>query len=396
MNQQTLLVAFGGVSPEHEVSVITGIQAALALKEQGKTVLPLYINKQGNWLTGEALLDLSSFKSEAEISQKSKICRFRSTAKNEVVFEIEESGFLKKNTWLQIESVLCAFHGSDGENGSFQGLCEQFNIPYTGSGVLASALGMDKDLTKRVCRDAAIPVVPGISFTESIWAKQKSVILSEIAQLNYPIFVKPARLGSSIGVSKAKNEQELINAIETGFRYDSKLVVEKAVQPLREINCSVLGTPDENRASVCEQPKGSTEVLSFKDKYQSDAGNSKGMASASRIIPAPISDEQTQKIQELSCKIFSLLGCSGVARLDFLINDESGEIYFNEINTIPGSLSFYLWEKSNLSFKQLVNELIQISKIMYRMKNGRIRSYETNLLQEKSVKGLKGLKGLKG
>lgn len=395
MNTPIVIVAFGGVSPEHEVSVITGIQAAMALKESGSACLPLYISKQGAWFSGDSLLDLSSYKDLKQLSQTASKAEFVTDRKGITRFQIEQKGFFKKPLQYEIKAVLCAFHGSDGENGSFQGLCELLNIPYSGSGVLASSVGMDKDITKRLCRDAGFPVVDGVSFWESEWVVKKSDFIQKMEEFGYPLVVKPARLGSSIGVSKADNQQQLIDAIESSFRFDAKLLVEKAIQPLREINCSVLGTAEENRASVCEQPKGSSEILSFSDKYQSDSNSAKGMASALRIIPAPISEEKTQQIQTLSKAIFSLLGCSGVARLDFLMNDSTGEVYFNEINTIPGSLSFYLWDKSGLSFGALTLELVRLAQKTHQQKNGRVRSYETNLLSEKSAKGIKGLKGLK-
>jgi len=396
MISSTIIVAFGGVSPEHEVSVISGIQAAQTLKESGQQVMPLYISKQGVWYSGEKLLDLKNYKNLNALPTIANLCRFVISQNGSTEFELIESGLFKKNSFFSIKCVVCVFHGSEGENGAFQGLCEQMNIAYTGSPVMASAIGMDKDTAKRLCHDAGIPTVPGISFWESEWVSKRNEILEQLNEIGYPVFVKPARLGSSIGVEKAENPEKLLEAIETAFRYDSKLIVEKAIFPLREINCSVLGTPEECRPSVCEQPKGSSEILSFKDKYQSDAGSAKGgMASASRIIPAPISFEKTKEIQQLATKIFRLLGCAGVSRLDFLMNDKTEEVYFNEINTIPGSLSFYLWEKSGLSFSGLLNELINIGVQLNRQKNGRIRSYETNLLQEKSTKGLKGIKGLK-
>jgi D-alanine-D-alanine ligase len=195
-------------------------------------------------------------------------------------------------------------------------------------------------------------------------------------------------------VEIVKNMEELTNAVETAFRYDAHLLIEEAISPLMEINCSVLGTPQGCRASVCERPLGKDELLSFKDKYMGDEAT-KGMASASRIIPADIDDELADQIRSVSKKIFRLLGCSGVARLDFLVNSETGKYYFNEINTIPGSFSFYLWKESGLSFSDLLDELISIAVEEHERKNGRIQSYETNLLSEKAVTGLKGLKGSK-
>ncbi|HKK25253.1 MAG TPA: hypothetical protein VJ941_06465, partial [Gracilimonas sp.] len=212
---------------------------------------------------------------------------------------------------------------------------------------------------------------------------------------DYPLIVKPVSLGSSIGVAIANNRDELTEAVETAFRYDAHLLIEEAVNPLMEINCSVIGTPDDCKPSVCERPLGQTETLSFEDKYQSGDGAEKGMASADREIPAKISDALTKKIQDLSVKTFSALGASGLARLDFLVNSNTEEVYFNEINTIPGSFSFYLWEKSDMNFTQLMDELIRIALKQHQGKNGRVRSYDTNLLSEKALKGLKGLKGTK-
>ena len=233
-----------------------------------------------------------------------------------------------------------------------------------------------------------------MSFIEQQWQDDQAGIIQKIEALSYPVIAKPATLGSSIGVKKASNREELIDVIETAFRYDERLLVERAVQPLTEVNCSVLGLPGDARTSACERPVGAEETLSFEDKYQSEGGN-KGMASADRIIPADIPDKQSQEIKQLSLQIFEVFQASGVARLDFLIQQDTGDIYFNEINTIPGSFSFYLWEEGGLMMKQLMLELVDIAIKKHRQKTGRIRSYDTNLLSEKAVRGIKGLKGTK-
>jgi D-alanine-D-alanine ligase len=287
--------------------------------------------------------------------------------------------------------VLPAFHGSSGENGSFQGICETYNMPYTGSGVMGSAIGMNKVIAKQLCRSAGIPVVDGISFTENRWVDEREQILGQINDLGDSAVVKPVNLGSSIGVEIVKNEQEAETAIETAFRYDSHLMVEQAISPLVEINCSVLGTPEENRASVCERPMGREELLSFADKYQQEEG-AKGMASADRVIPADIAPELAEQIQNTAKKVFSTIQAAGLSRLDFLVNGNTNEFYFNEINTIPGSFSFYLWKESGIGFKDLLEELIKIAVEQHQEKNGRVQSYETNLLSQKAVKGMKGLK----
>ena len=392
MTEKNLLIAFGGVSPEHEVSVLTALQAASALSETEYHPIPLYVSKTGKWLTGSPLLELENYQDLKQLELSGIPCTFaHDQLGRPVLLELKNKGLFSKPAQFPLHAVLIAFHGSEGENGSFQGLCEMFNIPFTGSGVLGSAVGMDKSVAKDLCRSYDIPVVPSVTFFESEWINNMEAILNDIKKLGFPVFVKPARLGSSIGVIKSADRVQTINAIETAFRYDPKIIVEKAIAPLTEINCSVLGNPEEALPSICEQPKGKEELLSFEDKYLSgDSG--KGMASADRIIPAPISEELTQQIQAIAVRTFKALGASGVARLDFLINAETKEFYFNEINTIPGSFSFYLWDKSGYEFPELLKKMIEIAIEAHKQKNGHIRSYETNLLSKKSVEGIKGLK----
>lgn len=394
MSSRNIVVAFGGVSPEHEVSVLSAMQVIASLKDTSFNLVPLYVTKSGRWLTGYPLLDIENFQDLDSIKAKGTHCTFsHDDLGKPVLMETEKKGLFSSANSYSIHAVIPAFHGSEGENGAFQGTCEMYNIPYAGSSVFASSLGMDKVKAKEICRAHDIPVVDGYDFYESEWERDQKTILNFAEQLEYPVIVKPVTLGSSIGVAKAQNKAELIEAVETGFRYDSNLVLEKAITPLIEINCAVLGTSEELQTSVCERPLGQEETLSFEDKYQSDDGGQKGMASADRVIPADISDEMAQKIQSLSEQIFKLFRASGVARLDFLINKETKELYFNEINTIPGSFSFYLWEESGMNMRELMLELIEIAVNRHREKVGRIRSYDTNLLNEKAVKGIKGLKG---
>jgi len=393
MNSKNIVVAFGGVSPEHEVSVLSAMQVIASLKDSNYSVIPLYVTKSGRWLTGTPLLDLENYQELDSLQKQATQCTFsHDDLGKPVLLETEKRSFFSTPESHSIHAVIPAFHGSEGENGSFQGACEMYNIPYAGSGVLASSLGMDKVKAKELCRAHDIPVTDGFDFYESEWEHDRESVLTLSKKLGYPVIIKPVTLGSSIGVVKADNRQELIEAIETAFRYDDNLMVEKAVTPLMEINCSVLGTPQEVKVSVCERPLGKEETLSFEDKYQSDGGQ-KGMASADRVIPADISDELTEEIQSLSEKIFKLFRASGVARLDFLINKDNEQVFFNEINTIPGSFSFYLWEESGMNMRELMLRVIEIAVNQHQKKIGRIRSYDTNLLNEKAVKGIKGLKG---
>lgn len=387
-----LVVAFGGNSPEHEVSVLTAMQAIAALESNGRTIQPLYVAKSGRWYTGDPLTQLENYRDLDRLLPQATPCTLGRNAYGQTVLtEDRQKRFGHARQW-PVDMILLAFHGGNGENGSFQGLCETWDLPYTGCDPLGAALGMNKRVAKDLCRAHGIPVVPDQSIRESDWIEKRDELLERIEQLGPAVIVKPTHLGSSIGVARASNRKELVEAIEEAFRYDDELLVERAIEPLMEINCSVLGTGTDGTASVCERPLAQNELLSFQDKYQGDSGG-KGMASASREIPADIPTEMTDRIQELSTRTFSLLGASGVARLDFLIQRESGEIYFNEINTIPGSFSYYLWEPSGIPFPELMERILALGLERHRLKNGRVQSYETNLLSEKALTGLKGLKG---
>jgi len=395
MNKQTIIIAFGGASPEHEVSVLTAMQAMAALEESIYETVPLYISKSGIWYTGDELKDLKNYENLQKLTNKSKQCSFAHQSDGKPVLRTYKKRLFSSPDEIPVYAVLAAFHGANGENGAFQGVCEMFNIPYTGSGIMASSIGMDKVTTKKICRSESIPVVDGIDFFESDWVDDQETIVRDIEKMAYPVVIKPVHLGSSIGVEVVDTRDDLIRAVETGFRYDAQILVEKAIAPLIEINCSVMGTPKSCEVSVCERPMGLKEILSFEDKYQRESSSGKGMASADRIIPADIDEELAQNIQNSAKKVFKTLHASGLARLDFLVHAETEEYYFNEINTIPGSFSFYLWKESGLQFNELLEKLIQTALVQHQEKNGRIQSYETNLLSQKAVKGMKGLKGSK-
>ena len=386
-----LVVAFGGVSPEHEVSVLTAMQVMSTLSSSKYTILPLYISKSGQWLTGDILKDLEQYGDLDTLTQQASPCYFNRDQLGRVVFEYTKKGLFSKPIQKPIYVVVISFHGGAGENGSFQGICEQYNLPYTGSGVLASSLGMDKVKAKQLCEANHIPVTSSLNFYEEDWDRHIDTILKEVEQLGYPVIVKPSSLGSSIGVKKVESQSVLIKAVETAFRYDAQILIEEAIAPLIEINCAVLGTPESSISSVCERPVGRDEALSFADKYQRGGGE-KGIASADRVIPADISEELSQNIRALSEQIFRIFQATGVARIDYLVQKDTQKVYFNEINTIPGSFSYYLWEYSKLNFNDLLDQLIETAIIVHQQKNRRILHYKTNLLNDKAATGLKGIK----
>ncbi len=412
MDKRTIGVLFGGVSPEHEVSVISAHQVIAAMDRERFDPVPVYVGKDGRWYTGAVLADLDAFKDvPGLLSQAHPVSIAPSEYGRLRLDPPAKSGLFRgriESTLL--DAVFLAFHGGAGEDGGIQGLCEALNVPYTGSGVPASSMGMDKVLSKVVCEHAGVPVVKYLPLYEWLWAGSEEKWLDQIdSEIGYPVIVKPARLGSSIGIAVASDRKRLDAAIEEAFRFDNKVVVERSITNLMEINCAVLGTAASARVSALEQPIRSDESapLTFTDKYQRggtgtaaktrgggklDSDRAAGMASLDRIIPAPVSDERAAEITSLALKVFTLFECAGVARIDFLIDRNSDQVFFNEINTLPGSFSFYLWEPVGLDFTSLVSEMIDIAMKRNTEANSRVRSYDVNLLSEESLSGLKGAK----
>lgn len=405
-------VVFGGVSPEHEVSVISSLQAIHALDRNRFDPVPIYIAKDGTWYTGDVLLDVDAFRDVDQLRRRATPVRVDAgTAGSLLLLEKKRGGlFSGRPREVRVDVVFLGLHGGSGEDGGLQGLCETFNVAYTGSTILGSALGMDKVLSKYVCRDQDIPIVDFVAFRESQWAHHEEEWLDRCEEeLGYPVVVKPARLGSSIGIAMVEDRDELDRAVEEALRYDQKVVVEHAVRELTEINCAVLGSADEAVASALEQPVRTEgeELLTFQEKYMRDEeGGPKGarsgakrasdgpagMASLDRIIPAPIEVETAERIRAMAVRVFQLFECGGVARIDFMIDGADGSVYFNEINTIPGSFSFYLWDPAGVPFDELVARMIDLARARHRERNSRVRTYDVNLLSEKSLQGIKGSK----
>lgn len=371
-------VIFGGRSAEHEVSVITGMQVIENVDKTKYEVVPIYVDKNGKWLTGNSLMDFKNYKDGSFKDAKEIILSPNHGDKN-IYAHPNTIGLFGKKILGEIDIVFPAFHGMNGEDGTVQGIFELMDIPYVGCGVLGSSVGMDKILMKDVYKANGLPVVDYVWFYRSKWLKDKDIVIKDIEEkLSYPLFVKPANLGSSIGISKAKDREGLINAIEIAIRYDRKIIIEKAVENLREINCAVLGFDNEVITSLCEEPVGWEEILSFEDKYVKS--NEKGGKSSGerRIIPAEIEDNIREEIEELAKKAFITIDGRGVSRIDFLL-DANNKVYINEINTLPGSISFYLWEGKGYPFKKLIDELISIALKVHEEKKANMYSYEANL-----------------
>lgn len=371
-------IIFGGNSVEHEVSVITGMQVIENLDKTKYEAVPIYITKDGKWLTGSSLADFKTFK-ENNIKDAKQIILSPNRNDYNLYLHPDATGLFGKKIVDTVDILFPALHGTYGEDGSIQGLLELVNIPYVGGGVLASSVGMDKILMKDVYRAYNIPVVEYTWFYRSDWENNRDSVLADIEEkLGYPTFVKPANLGSSIGITKAKDRDGLIHSIEIAVNYDRKIIIEKAVEEPREINCAVMGYDKEVIASLCEEPLGWKEILSFEDKYVKS--NSKGAKSSGerRNIPANLSDELRQEIEELAKKAFTVIDGKGCSRIDFLV-DKDNKVYVNEINTLPGSIAFYLWEGKDYPIKKLINELLDIALKTHNEKNKNMYSYEANL-----------------
>lgn len=385
-------VLFGGMSVEHEVAVISGLQALHALDTSLYEAVPAYITKQGEWYTGPELVSVEAFKDTAALTRQAKKVILHTDGDGRHLLLDAKPGWFKSKIVDEIHVAFPVTHGTFGEDGALQGLLEMNKIPYVGCDVLSSAVGMDKIAAKTILKGAGLPQADYLWFYSRAWADDREDCIRRVAdELGYPVIVKPANLGSSVGVKRADNAGELEEAIELVVNYSHKILVEKMVGNLKEVNCSVLGDYEEAEASVIEEVGKTSEILSYSDKYMSQGA--KGMSGSARIIPARIPDETAALVQELARKTFLELGASGVSRIDFLIDTATDAVYINEINTIPGSLSFYLWEPSGKTFTQLTTRLIQLALKRARERSALTFSIDTNLLSMHSKGGKLGIKG---
>lgn len=381
-------ILFGGVSVEHEVSIISALQAIKNMDLNKYEIIPIYIDKKGVWHTGEILKDINIYKDMDELKRFTNECIL---VNKENKFYLQTTGLFKRYKY-EIDIIFPIVHGTNVEDGKLQGYLETINVPYVGSDVLASALGQDKVAQKAIYEVNKLPILPYIWFYDYEYNNDSEEYLKKINQLGYPVIVKPANLGSSIGIAVAKNEDELQKAIKDAINYDKKILVEKCLTDLKEVNISVLGNYQSIDTSLIEEVNNSHHILTFDDKYL-NGNKTKGMSGSSRKIPADISKKMQEEIVDIAKKAFLALGNSGVVRIDFLIDNETKKVYINEINTCPGSLSFYLWEPSNKKYSELLDELIKIGIRNYQYKQKKINSFDSNILS--NFNGTKGVKGTK-
>ena len=397
--KKTIGVIFGSRSCEREVAIISAVQLMRHIDREKYNVIPIYIDESGYWYTGQQLSDIAAFK-PFRPDQTGIVRVFPDLSSGSgALLTVKKSSHLFARQKIEIESriddYIVVMHGLNGEDGTLQGLLELANVPYTSTGVAGSSLGMDKIMLKQFFLGAGLPVLPGIWFTRSAFRSDRETVLKKVEkELGFPVFVKPANLGSSIGVSRADDPEALEDSLHLAFEYDRRVLVEKGLDKPIELNCSVMGYDDEIMASPIEMPINHDEFLDFKDKYLSSGGN-KGMASLHRVLPAPIDDELRDRIVEMSKNIFHMLDCKGVVRIDYMFDRISEETYITEINTIPGSLSFYLWENAGISYQELIDKMIGFAEKAHAEKNSSNYAYSSDILNGVSF-GAKGIKGSKG
>jgi D-alanine-D-alanine ligase len=377
--KKQIAVVFGSQSVEHEVSIITAMQVMRAFNPEAYDVIPIYIAKSGEWYTGAALRELATFK-KLNLGELEKLQLTLDPASPQL-FRTQGRGLFAKERGIHVDVVFPAVHGTHGEDGTLQGLLELTGVPYVGTGVLGSAVGMDKVLMKAAFEQNNLPVVNYLWVLRSRLKKKQDEVLVWIeSNLRYPLFVKPANLGSSVGISKARNRDELQFALDVASQYDRKLLVEESIEHVQEINCAVMGNEDPV-ASACEEPVSWESFLSYDDKYlHGQAG--KGMKGSRRRIPADIPDDLTREIQDLAVRAFRAVDCRGLARVDLLVDRQTQQVYINEVNTLPGSMSFYLWQPLGLTPSQVVDNLVQLAIEAAEDKGKTIFSYDSNLLEK--------------
>ena len=353
---KNIVVIFGSRSTEHDISVLTAMQVISAMDKKKYNVVPIYISSTGKWFAGSALLD-TKFYTKPNYKKLNEVVILPC---NNYLY-IKKFGKYRKHIKIDLAIISC--HGKNGEDGTVQGLLELAQIPYTSGGVFACSAGLDKQKMKELFLANKIPVCEYQVISRADF-ESKSISFDKI---NFPVIVKPNSLGSSIGISVCKNKDELLEALKLVFCFDDVALVEKYIKNLKEVNISVLGDNNNMTCSITEQPV-SNGVLSFEKKYfaenskTANRGTKNGMQSMGRIIPADITKGQEKTINNLAKKIFAITRSKGVVRIDFMIDVDTQKVYANEINTIPGSFAFYLWEKSGISFAELIDRLIDIAE----------------------------------
>lgn len=396
-------VIFGGESVEHEVSIISAIQAMNKMDLEKYEVVPIYITKDREWYTGEILKDIEVYQDFGLIK---KYCKNVVLYYKNGSYVLENKKGLFKKVVKDIDVAFPIVHGTNVEDGVLQGYLQSIGIPFVGSNVYASVVGQDKVYMKNIWKEADIPMTKYTWFYDVDFKNNREEVLKKASKLKYPLIVKPACTGSSVGISVCENEEKLIEAIDDAIQYDSKILVEEVVTNLKEVNIAVMGNYEHQKVSEIEEVLSNNKFLTFNDKYigggkgklkgakSAKTTSSKGMASTNRKLPADLKSDVRKEVEDIAVRAFKALGSSGNSRIDFLIDEDKNKVYINEINSIPGSLAFYLWDAKNMDFASLLDNMIQIAIKDYKKRVSKTHSFESNILsgfaKNNGVKGIKG------
>ena len=395
-----IAMIWGGMSVEHEVSVISGIQAYKAMDREKYELIPVYMTKNNEMYIGQGVGEIESYRDIPSLLKSTQrvimVCdggRFYLTPYPAKLF-----GGAKP---VEFDLAFPVVHGTNVEDGALQGYLKTIGVPFVGADVTASAISMDKQVTKAVMKEAGVPVLDAKVYTMADYSELEDMLDDIEKVVGYPVIVKPVNLGSSVGIGVANDRNTLISVVDDAFMYSTRIMAEHAISNLREINCAVLGDENEAEASECEEPLNAGVILSYEDKYVNGGGKNgakggvkgsaagsgakgsagSGMANLSRKIPADITKEQRDEIRELAVRAFKALGCNGVSRIDFMIDEDDGSLYFNEINPIPGSLSFYLWEPVGVPYTELLTRMVELALKRARQQEAITYKFDTNILQ---------------
>ena len=373
-------VFFGGRSPEHDVSIITADVIISGLQDAGYTAVPVYIDTEGRWYIDESLGDISFFKNENVESKLAQIREYTldlQHSTNQIVFH-SKKGFLGSDE-ITIDIAFPAFHGPNGEDGAIQGLFEMVDIPYVGTGLAASSNAMDKVITKLLYQRFQIPTTDFMYLMQSEWQAHRSEVRDEAADIGFPLFVKPARAGSSIGISKATDKDSLEQSIDTALHYDRKVLVEEGITDVADLTVALLGN-ENPEVSAIQESSFEDDFFSYEDKYLNDGGAQLGEAEKNITIPADLDETVTETIKDMAVDIFHLFECTGTARVDFLYDRAADTIYANEINTMPGTLYHHLWKESGIHLPELIHRLLSLAKEQYQSKQQITTTFDTDIL----------------
>ena len=397
-------VIFGGETVEHEVSIISAIQAMNKMDEEKYEIVPIYITKDREWYTGDMLKDIDVYQDLNLIKKYSKnvVLYFKNGS-----YVLQSKG-LFKNVVKEIDIAFPIVHGTNVEDGVLQGYLQTIGIPYVGPNVYGAVAGQDKAIMKDIWKSLDIPMTKYVWFYDVDFRQTPEDVIKKVETLKYPVIVKPATTGSSVGINVCENREKLKEAIDEAIQYDNKIVVEEVVENLKEVNIAVMGNYEHQKVSVIEEVLSSNKFLTYSDKYigggkgklkggvKAPVKASKGMASTSRKLPADLSEKTRKEVEDIAVRAFKGLGSAGNSRIDFLIDEKTNKVYINEINSIPGSLAFYLWDAKDINFTQVLDDMINIGIKEYKKRLSKTHSFESNILAGFAANGVKGAKGVKG